>query len=155
MDIENILKKYSKDKSYLLEIMHDVEKSKENKNLDLNDLKVISKYLDINLSAAYGTATFYSMFSLKPQAKYVIMVCSSTVCHIKKSYDILLFLKSLLNCDDDNLSKDGLFAVSEVGCLGLCDISPSMMINNQVYGDLDENKIKQIVGELRNGSNGA
>ncbi len=50
MNIENILKKYSKDKSYILEIMHDVEESKENKYLSLNDLRVISKYLDINLS---------------------------------------------------------------------------------------------------------
>ncbi len=155
MNIKNILKKYSKDKSYLLEIMHDVEESKENKYLSLNDLKVISKYLNINLSAAYGAATFYSMFSLKPQAKYIIKICSSTVCHIKKSYNILSFLKSLLNCDDENLSKDGLFAVSEVECLGLCDISPSMMINNQVYGDLDENSIKRIVEELKNGSSSA
>jgi len=45
----------------------------------------------------------------------------------------------------------GSFTLEETGCLGLCGVSPVIMINDQYYGDLTVEKVEEIIESLKGG----
>ncbi|WP_022670022.1 complex I 24 kDa subunit family protein [Hippea alviniae] len=152
MKLEEILKKHEYKRDRLLEIIHDMDDENINYH-DLENLKILSKRLKTTIADIYGTITFYGMIRDEKRTRFEINFCSSTVCHIKKAKDLILFVEKLLNCDENGISSDGLFKINRVECLGLCNIAPAMTINGKVYGNLTKEKIENIIRELKNESN--
>lgn len=96
-----------------------------------------------------GVATFYTQFRLQPIGKYLIMLCQGTACHVNGSAKILKTLEEELEIKDGETTKDGLFTIKTVACLGCCSLSPVMMINEETYGSLTSEKAISIIKELR------
>lgn len=91
------------------------------------------------------------MFSTKKRGKYVIRVCTSLPCHVANGREIINTLKEELKIDFNQTTSDGLFTLEESGCLGLCGVSPVIMINNEYYGDLTPQKVREIINNLKGG----
>jgi NADH-quinone oxidoreductase subunit E len=89
------------------------------------------------------------MFSVEKRGKYVIRVCNSLPCHVTGGKEIIETLKKELGCDFSQTSKDGLFTLEETGCLGLCGVSPVIMINEEFYGNLTHDKVLDIINNIR------
>jgi NADH-quinone oxidoreductase subunit E len=90
------------------------------------------------------------MFTLKPQSKYTIRVCDSLSCYLEGDEAVLKAIRDAAHIPDGEVaSQDGLFSLSTVSCLGLCDQSPAMMVNQESYGFLTPEKAYDIVSELR------
>ena len=83
------------------------------------------------------------------QARYILRVCSSLPCHTSGSENILKIIEEELGIKDGEVSSDKKFALEVVFCLGMCDHSPSMMINETKYGDLTIGKIRKTIAELK------
>ena len=83
------------------------------------------------------------------QGKYIIRVCSSLTCHLSGSEDILRIIEEELGIKDGVTYPDKNFTLEVVFCLGMCDHSPSMMINETKYGDLTLSKVKKLIAELK------
>lgn len=81
--------------------------------------------------------------------KYVIRVCSSLPCHLSGSEDILRIIEEELGIKDGVTHPDKKFTLEVVFCLGMCDHSPSMMINDTKYGDLTPGKARKLIAELK------
>lgn len=96
-----------------------------------------------------GVGTFYTQFRFEPVGKYLIMLCQGTACHVNSSQLILQTIKDELGIDDGQTTKDGLFSLKCVACLGCCSLSPVMMINDDTYGSLTPDKTRKILNELR------
>ena len=96
-----------------------------------------------------GVATFYTQFRLKPIGKYLIMLCQGTACHVNGSERIEAAIKEELGIKDGETTKDGLFTLKNVACLGCCSLSPVMMINEETYGSLTPEKTVNILRSLR------
>jgi NADH-quinone oxidoreductase E subunit len=148
--IDEILKKYEKCSENILFALHDIQDSKDEKFLSFEDLKAVSKYFNIPLSKVKGIATFYSMFSLEKRGKYIIRVCESAPCHVRGSINIIKAFKNYLNIDIGETTNDGLFTLETTSCLGVCGVAPACMINETVYGNLDDEKVKSIISSLKN-----
>ncbi|MDP3947756.1 MAG: NAD(P)H-dependent oxidoreductase subunit E, partial [bacterium] len=101
------------------------------------------------LSDIYGVATFYSLFSVKPGVKYSIKVCHSLPCYLKEGEVILKAIEKHLNIKAGESTPDHLFSLSLVNCLGLCDISPVMLINERVYGNVEKEDIALVLDSYR------
>lgn len=114
------------------------------------ELLKISKELDLPAVDVYGVATFYSYFRLSKPAKYLIKVCDGTACHVRGSPKIMKMIDSVLKIKPGETSKDGLFTLETVRCLGLCASAPLMMVNDKLYPKLEENQLKQIFEDLKN-----
>ena len=112
-------------------------------------IEYISRRTGIAKSEIMGVATFYTQFRLTPVGKYLIMLCQGTACHVNSSELILQTIKDELKIDDGETTKDGLFSLKCVACLGCCSLSPVMMINEDTYGSLTPEKTKKILKELR------
>jgi NADH-quinone oxidoreductase subunit E len=141
--IDKILTK----KRTLLSILEEVQK--EFGYLPKSVLKDISKKLKIPLSKIYGMSTFYFLFSVKREGKNIIRVCNSPSCYINGSLNVLKFLKKQLKINVGQTTKDRKFSLELTPCIGCCDKAPAMMVNDKIYGNLTEEKIKKILKKLK------
>ena len=107
----------------------------------------ISEETGIELSEMYGVATFYAQFRLKPVGKIIIKVCHGTACHVQNANAITEALQEALDIKDGETTKDRLFTLESVACLGCCSLAPVMMIGEGTYGKLNK---KEAVSILKN-----
>lgn len=99
----------------------------------------------IPVTHIYGVATFYAQFRFKPVGKYMVRVCHGTACHVSGANDISKALEDQLAIPTGETTKDKLFTIEDVACLGCCSLAPVIMINNATYGNLAPKEIKKIV----------
>lgn len=109
--------------------------------------KVISEEMDIPMAEIYGVITFYSRFSLNPKGKYNISVCLGTACYVKGSQAVLDKVKEILGIDVDGVTADGKFSIEQTRCVGACGLAPVMTVNDDVYGNVDPSKVKDILAK--------
>ena len=109
----------------------------------------LARKTDIPFSQIYGVITFYEMLYTEPKGKYIIRICNSPSCYLNGSLKLIEFLESLFKIKSGETTKDKKFSLEIVSCIGCCDKAPAMMINDKVYGNLDEKKIKKITSSLK------
>jgi NADH-quinone oxidoreductase subunit E len=95
----------------------------------------------------YGVISFYSMFYTEPTGKYIIRICDSISCHLSQSESVLNAVKSFLELESHQTTKDKKFTLEVVECLGHCGEGPVMMVNNKIYTEVNENKALEILRE--------
>lgn len=110
-------------------------------------LEKISAVGQIPLSQVYGVVTFYSQFSLKPRGKHTIKICKGTACHVKGAEEMIQTLKKHLNVEVGDTTEDRLFTLEEVACLGTCFLAPVMMVDDSYYGELNADKVKEVLND--------
>ena len=111
----------------------------------------ISILLNIPFIRVYEVASFYSMFNLEPIGKNFVQVCTTTSCWLRGSDDILNVCKKHLNIENNQTTKDGLFTLKEVECLGACVNAPMVQINDNYYEDLDTKSFINILDNIKEG----
>ncbi|MBN1157169.1 NADH-quinone oxidoreductase subunit NuoE [Candidatus Woesearchaeota archaeon] len=121
----------------------------ENGFLPKEELIRISHELDIPGTDIYGVATFYGQFKLAERGKYIVSVCTGTACHVKGSNNLLDFLEKYLKIKAGETTADRKITLEAVNCIGACARAPAIMINDNVYGELDEEKVKKIIAGLK------
>ncbi|MBN2667886.1 MAG: NAD(P)H-dependent oxidoreductase subunit E [Bacteroidales bacterium] len=114
------------------------------------DMVQIAEALDISAADVYGTASFYSFLETEEKGKYVIRVCKSITCEMKGKHCVLKALEDTLKVKLGETTHDGLFSLEQANCLGLCDVGPAMLINEQPYTKLTPDSVHEIITEYRN-----
>lgn len=109
----------------------------------------ISEYLDLPASKIYGVATFFNQFRLYPPGKYNIKVCTGTACHVNGAAKVLKTLESELKIKAGQTTKDGLFSIETVYCLGACSIAPVLEINGVFFGGVTQKSMLNILNDYR------
>ena len=107
--------------------------------------KIIAEGLGTTLSEVYGVATFYAQFTLRPAGKYTISVCLGTACYVKGSQKVLDKISEELGIPVGGTTEDGLFTLNATRCLGACGLAPVMTVNDEVYGRLTPDMVKDIL----------
>jgi NADH:ubiquinone oxidoreductase subunit E len=110
----------------------------------------IGKHLKLPTSKIYGVATFYNQFRFEATGKYHVMVCRGTACHVKGSAAILAGLENELDIKAGNTTRDGLFSIEVVACIGACGLAPVISINGEFHANLAPSDIKGILEIYRN-----
>ncbi|SHH17174.1 NADH-quinone oxidoreductase subunit NuoE family protein [Thermosipho atlanticus] len=154
-EIRNIVKEAKnetlEEQDILIYTLHKIQDKIEKSYIPEHAAQIVSEELNIPISKVYEVLTFYTMFSTKPRGKYVIRVCTSLPCHVVNGKEIIQALKDELKIDFNQTTEDGLFTLEESGCLGLCGVSPVIMINQEYYGDLTPEKVREIIRNLKGG----
>ena len=146
--LQNILSKYTQDKSNLIQILNEVQ---ENYGyIPKFAQEEISEYLGLPMAEVYGVITFYARFSLKPKGKYNIAVCLGTACFVKGSERILDRVKEKLGIDVGETTKDGLFSIEATRCVGACGLAPVFKVNEEVYGKATIDMVDKVIEEYKN-----
>jgi NADH-quinone oxidoreductase E subunit len=111
----------------------------------------IAQILDMAPIRVYEVATFYTMFHLAPVGKYHLQVCRTTPCWLRGADQMTETCKKKLGIGLKETTKDGMFSLIEVECLGACVNAPVVQINDDFYEDLDPKKLEWLLDELAAG----
>lgn len=146
-ELNEILTKYEKDKSNLIQILNQVQEKFG--YISEESQKAISEYLDIPMAEVYGVITFYSRFTLKPKGKYNIAVCLGTACFVKGSEKVLDKVKEMLKIDVGETTEDGLFSIEATRCVGACGLAPVFTVNDEVYGKSTPELVESVINKIK------
>merc|ERR1712212_1032182 len=119
--------------------------------LPLTAMHEVAKLLNMPRMRVYEVATFYTMFMRNPIGKYHIQICTTTPCWLRGSDEILAAVKDNLGIGVGETTKDKLFTISEVECLGACVNAPMIQINDDYYEDLTVVDTNEILEDLKAG----
>ena len=144
-----IVDNYDHDPNKLIPILQEMQA--EYGYLPEEIMTFISVALGVSPATVYGVATFYAHFTLQPRGKHVIKVCVGTACHVKKSEGILKALEEELGLNEQNhTTKDGLFTLETVACLGACGLAPAVVIDDKVHGLMTNESTVALLREIWN-----
>ncbi len=144
-----IIEKYPPLREHMLEMLHDIQDHEPRHYLPREALQAVAEYLDLTVTEVASTVSFYTMFSLEPRGKHIIRVCVSPPCQAMGGSTTLVALKDVLGVSVGETTPDGLFTLETTSCLGVCGVAPAMMIDNDVYGNLTEERIQKVIDEIR------
>ncbi len=147
-DIEAILARHPGAKrDALIPILQEVQESVG--YLSRESIIRIGRHLDLPASKIFGVATFYNQFRFQAQGKYVIQICRGTACHVKGSLALLDILRHELGIEPGETTKDGMFTLEVVACIGACGLAPVISVNGEFYADMTSKKVRDLVEEYR------
>ena len=109
----------------------------------------IADGLGVSLSEVFGVATFYSQFSLTPKGEHVCSVCLGTACYVKGAQSLAERLSEVLGIGLGECTPDGMFSLEACRCIGACGLGPVMTVNDEVYGKLTADDVREIIAKYR------
>ena len=138
--LETLLEKYQASEDTIISVLQDMQN--EFGYVAEDAVFWFSERCGIPASKFYGIITFYAQFYLKPRGKNIITSCCGTVCHVKGAHRNVFQLHQELNFPEgEDTTRDGMFTLEKVACLGACSIAPVMVINKKVYGNMTPEKM--------------
>jgi NADH-quinone oxidoreductase E subunit len=99
----------------------------------------------------YGVATFYAQFKFSPRGKNIVMVCQGTACHVMGGARVLEEVQSKLGVVPGQTTKDGVFTLERVACIGACALAPAMVVNKDTYGRMRAERVTEILDGYKQG----
>jgi NADH-quinone oxidoreductase subunit E len=142
-DTEGILKKHKHNPSTIIQILGEIQ-NKYN-YLPKEVLVYISKRLRIPLSKIFSIATFYAAFSLEPRGKHLVTVCMGTACHVRGAPNVCNRIEERLGVEAGETTKDNMFTLETVNCLGACALAPIVVIDGAYHGKTVVNKVDKLI----------
>jgi NADH-quinone oxidoreductase subunit E len=109
----------------------------------------IGRHLGLPASKIYGVATFYNQFRFQPLGRFHVQVCRGTACHVKGSLNVLEWVRRHLAIDPGQTSRDGVFSLEVVACLGACGLAPVVCINGEFHASVTTESLGKLLKGLR------
>ena len=151
-NIHTIFEKYPNPKrENLIPILQEIQEM--NGFISEKSIIEVGNYIKLPTSKIYGVATFYNQFRFEPKGKYHIQICRGTACHVLGSATVLLELEKHLKIKAGQTTKDGLFSVEVVACIGACGLAPVISINGEFHAKVTVESLKSIIANYRSQQN--
>jgi len=109
----------------------------------------VGRRLNLPVSKVYGVATFYNQFRFQPNGKVHCQVCRGTACHVKGSAAVLEAMKQMLKIEPGQTTRDGMFSLEVVACIGACGLAPVVAINGEFHAAMTPEKIRKVLNQYR------
>ncbi|CAI5451518.1 unnamed protein product [Caenorhabditis angaria] len=119
--------------------------------LPISAMHEVARILEVPRMRAYEVATFYTMYNRQPMGKYFLQVCATTPCMLRGAETITETIEKKLGIHAGETTKDGLFTLAEVECLGACVNAPMIQINDDYFEDLTPKDVLEILDDLKAG----
>lgn len=145
--IEEICDRHTAEPTPLIVILSEIQN--EYGYVPLEVQEVVSRKTGISVAEIYGVVTFYSFFTLEPSGKYVIGCCLGTACYVKGAQRIIDQFIDILGIEPGQTTKDGLFTLDALRCIGACAAAPAVTINGKIYARVEPNQVSGIIAEYR------
>lgn len=148
---DEIVSRYpqGKQKSALLPILHETQAVYG--WLSSSVMDKVAEYLNIQPIEVYEVATFYTMYFLKPQGKYVLEVCRTGPCCLVGAEKIMDYIGEKLGVKEGEVTPDGLFSYRGVECLAACGYAPVLQIGPEYtfYENLTPESVDKLIADLK------
>jgi NADH-quinone oxidoreductase subunit E len=140
-----IMENYENDPQQLIAILLDIQEASGKNFVEKQWAQLASDILKVPLSKIFDVLTFYAMFSTQPRGEYVVEICRSTPCFFTRSEDVVRWFEDAIGIKMGETTEDGKLSLCYTSCVGACDIGPVAVIGDDVFGNLNEEKVKTLV----------
>lgn len=146
----NIIARYpeEKQKSALIPLLH-LAQAEFDGWLSVPAMDYVASLLKILPVEVYEVASFYSMFNLKPVGKCTLEVCRTVPCWLNGAEDLVAHLEKKLGIKDGKTTKDGMFTLKTVECLGSCGTAPMLQCGADFHENLTNEKVDSLIDTLK------
>jgi NADH-quinone oxidoreductase subunit E len=146
--IKAVLEKYPNAKrENLIPILQDIQEAYG--YLSREVVNQVAQHIDLPAAKIYGVATFYNQFRFQPLGRYHFMICRGTACHVKGSKKALDMVVKALGIQPGQTTRDGLFSLGVVACMGACGLAPVVSINGEFHAKVTPKKLSGIIAEIK------
>jgi NADH-quinone oxidoreductase subunit E len=121
------------------------EEQEKHRHISVRFIEQTAQSTGLSISELYGIATFYHFLSTRPLGRYVIRVCKSVPCYLKRSQLVVEIIQAELGITPGETTLDGRFSLLLTNCIGACDQAPAMLVNHDLHSNLTPNKIAQTL----------
>ena len=108
-------------------------------------LRDLGEVLDMTAEELDGVATFYNLVFRRPVGRHVVLICDSVSCWIMGYEKLCQRLTSQLGVDLGGTTADKRFTILPIVCLGTCDHAPALMVDNDLYRDVEADHIDDVL----------
>jgi NADH-quinone oxidoreductase subunit F len=115
----------------------------------------IARRLDLHPVQVEETLEYYSMLHRKPVGKHHVQVCTNVACMLCGGTELLEHAKKRLEIGNRETTKDGMFSLEEVECIGACTGAPAMQVNYDFYENVTTRNFDRLIEELDKGQHPA
>lgn len=109
----------------------------------------IARHLGLSTVKVFGVASFYNQFRFQAPGRFVIQVCRGTACHVKGSLRLLQNLQRELKISAGQTTKDGVFSLEVVACIGACGLAPVICVNGEFHAGVTPDKLPKLLAQYR------
>ena len=145
--VQDAVNRHGATQDELIPILNDVNRAVG--YLPGEALDEISRLLRVPKSNLFSVASFYRMLSTKPRGKHVIQFCESAPCHVAGGRAVWETVKETLKINEDETTPDGKWTLITTSCLGVCGVGPVMMIDDDVFGNVDPKQVPSILAKYQ------
>ena len=144
---DHILTRYPNKEAALLPTLHLVQELWG--YISPEAVHYVGELLDLSPATVFGVVSFYDMYDQQPVGKYRLRVCTNLSCMVSNAYDIYEHLCQRLHVKPHETTKDGLYTVVEVECLGSCGTAPVVQVNNDYHENMSVEKMDALLERLK------
>ncbi len=141
--IDQIVEKYGKDASYLIQVLLDIQS--ENNWLPIDALQRVADQLDVPLTRVQHIATFYKAFSLVPKGRHKVHICMGTACHVRGAPRVLDTVQEVTGIKPGETDLELKFSLETVNCLGCCALGPVMEVDGKTHGKMTPGQTAEVL----------
>jgi NADP-reducing hydrogenase subunit HndA len=109
--------------------------------------EIVARELKVPVAKVYGVVTFYSFFSMIPKGQNPISICMGTACYVRGAEKVLEEFKRKLKVEVGETTKDGMFSLNCLRCVGACGLAPVVMVGDKTYGRVSPDGVQEILSE--------
>lgn len=142
-----IEQKYQNNPEALVMVLQDV--SAEFNYLPQEALRYVAEKFNIPLTKVYSVATFYTAFHLEPRGRHIVSQCLGTACHVRGAVRIKDRIATLLSVKAGETTEDMRYTFESVRCLGCCGLGPVVKVDEDVYSNVDTDRVEGILEEYQ------
>jgi bidirectional [NiFe] hydrogenase diaphorase subunit len=139
--VDATMRRVGQNSKGLIETLHTVQEAFG--YLDETSLRYVASSLRVPLSRAYGVATFYHFFSLKPAGEHTCVICLGTACYIKGAPQLVDTARREFGVSPGETTRDGKVSIVSARCLGSCGLAPAVVYDNEVAGKATSDQLRQ------------
>ena len=131
----------------LIEVLHAIQAALGYVPADA--VPIVAEALNLSRAEVHGVVTFYHFFRETPPGKHTVHICRAEACQSMGANGLVAHAKKRLGVDFHETTRDGVFSLEQVFCLGNCALSPAAMIDGQLYGRVTPERFDQLVAEKK------
>ena len=144
--IDQIIERYDGEVGMLIPMMQDLQT--QCGYLQTEHLRTLARRLNVPLSRLYSVATFYSSFRFAPKGAHEVTLCMGTVCYLKGAPNISEAICKEFKVQPGGTTRDHLFTLQAVNCVGACAVAPVMIVDGKYYDGVTPASALEILYSL-------
>ena len=147
-EISGWVAEYASDRGALLPVLQRIQK--KYRMISDSAMQCVADAFGIHPVEVHGVVSFYSFLDWTPKGRFIVRLCQTISCEMQGKAAVAAALEKALGIPFGETTADGLFTLEHANCLGMCDHSPAMLVNDQVFSSLTPDKAVEVIEGCRN-----